>query len=132
MYAPTSLQANTDQETGLSTLTWYHNSGIGFQYFKIYKNGVEIDTTLNTTYEDQLSDYGYYTYEITAFYDGNNESGAAMRQTQWGSSSIEITPDDFTAIVNPNSSAQQTMIIKNTGLLDLTFHSHPSCAMKRL
>jgi len=125
MYAPTSLQANTDQETGLSTLTWYHNSGIGFQYFKIYKNGVEIDTTLNTTYEDQLSDYGYYTYEITAFYDGNNESGAAMRQTQWGSSSIEITPDDFTAIVNPNSSAQQTMIIKNTGLLDLTFSLSP-------
>jgi len=37
MYAPTSLQANTDQETGLSTLTWYHNSGIGFQYFKYTK-----------------------------------------------------------------------------------------------
>ena len=125
MSIPTGLQANTNQETGLSTLTWNHTAGIGFQYFKVYKDGEEINTTLNMTYEDQLLDYGYYTYSVTAFYDGNNESGAAFRQTQWGSSSFEITPDNLTTVVHPDSSIQQTMLIKNTGLLELTYSVSP-------
>ncbi len=125
MFPPTSLQANTNQETGLSSLTWSHNLGQGFQYYKIYRNSVEIDTTSNMSYEDQLTEYGYYTYEVTAYYGNTDESDPAIKQTQWGSSTAEITPDSYTAIVQPEGTVQQTMIIKNTGVLELTYLLSP-------
>ncbi len=125
MYPPTGFQANTDQETGLVSLSWNHNYSDGFQYYKIFRNDVEIDTTSDMFFEDQLLEYGYYTYKVTAFYGGTDESGYASKDTQWGSSTINITPDTISAIVKPEGTNEQIMVIKNTGVLNLTFSLSP-------
>lgn len=77
------------------------------------------------TYEDHIPEYGYYTYEVTAFYGGADESDPAVKETQWGSPIVVITPDNYTAIVQTEGTDQQIMIIKNTGVLDLTFSLSP-------
>ncbi len=125
VFPPTNLQISTDQETGLSSLSWNHNPGTGFQNFKIYRNGVVVGTTTNMNYQDQLTEYGYYTYEVTAYYGGSDESDPSVNETQWGSPTIVITPDNFTAIVQPEGTDQQIMTIKNTGVLELTFSLSP-------
>ncbi len=123
---PYGLTADVDQETGLCTLNWqFPNQGTGFEYFKIYRNGVQIDTTTQTTYEDQLPQYGYYDYQVTAYYGGNSESLPTSASTQWGTSTIVTDPDSFTANVFVDDSVIQMLKIKNTGVLDLTYSLSP-------
>ncbi len=123
--APSGLTANTDQETGECNLQWDFNGTTGFDYFNIYRNDVLVTTTTELTYSDQLTDYGYYDYEITAIYSGSIESTGTTDQTQFGSSSIEISPTEFTTVVYPEETETQIMKIKNTGVLDLDFSLSP-------
>ncbi|MFC2107048.1 S8 family serine peptidase [Bacteroidota bacterium] len=125
MYSPTNLLVNTDQQTGLSSMTWSHNLGMGFLYYRIYRNSVLIDSVSVKNYEDQLLDYGYYTYEVSAVYGGSLESNRAIRNTQWGSSIFMMDPDSFISYVEPEGIDQQSMIIKNTGVLELNFSLSP-------
>jgi subtilisin family serine protease len=125
IFPPINLQISTDQETGIASLSWMHSGGIGFQNFKVYRDDVEIGTTTDMTFEDQLTDFGYYTYKITAFYGGVSESDPAINQTQYGSSTIVITPDEFTVIVKPNQTEVREMYIKNIGVLGLTYSLSP-------
>ena len=123
--APTGLAAVTDQETGVCTLDWNFDGTTGFEYFNVYRNNVIIDTTTLLTFTDQLTEYGYYTYEVTAVYSGNNESGGTSSNTQYGSSTIEILPISYVSIVYPEETDVQMMKIKNTGVLDLDFSLSP-------
>lgn len=123
--APTNLQAVTDQETGQCDLTWSFGGGTGFQYFKIYRNGDSIATTTDEFYTDMLTEYGYYTYDVTAFYGGVNESMPTTDETQYGTSSIEINPLLYTANVYIEDSSIQYMVVKNTGVLDLDYSLSP-------
>ncbi len=125
VFTPVNLQAATDQETGLSDLSWDHNGGVGFQYFKVYRDGEEIDTTSNLSYSDQLPEFGYFTYEVTAYYGGTDESDPAIRETQWGSSEVEITPLEVAVTVYPEQSENFDLIIKNNGILSLSFSLSP-------
>ncbi len=123
---PFGLTANVNQETGLCTLSWqFPNQGTGFQYFKIYRNGVQIDTTSQLTYNDQLLNYGYYNYQVTAYFGGNNESLPTSASTQWGTSTFSGTPDSFIANLYVGDSSTQLLKIKNTGVLDLTYSLSP-------
>ncbi len=123
--APINLQAITDQETGECSLTWNFEEGTGFQHFKIYRNDELITTTNDEYYIDMLTDYGYYTYEVTAFYGGENESMPTTTETQYGTATIEINPLSYTANVFVDDSSIQYMIIKNVGVLDLDFSLSP-------
>lgn len=123
--APSGLVAITNQETGECSLDWDFSGTTGFDHFNIYRNSLLLITTTQNTYVDQLSDYGYYDYEVTAVYSGNTESNGTYDQTQYGSSTIEVTPSDFTAIVYPDQTDNQIMTIKNTGVLDLDFSLSP-------
>ncbi len=123
---PFGLTADVDQETGLCTLNWqFPNQGTGFKYFRIYRNGTLIDTTSQTTYQDQLPEYGYYDYQVTAYYGGNSESLPTSASTQWGTSTIVTDPESFVANVFVNDSVIQMLKIKNTGVLDLTYSLSP-------
>ncbi len=124
VHTPTSLVANVDQETGLADLTWFFIPSTGFQYFNVYRNGILVGTSTETNFEDQLTDYGYYTYEVTADY-GSSESPSVSAMAQYGSSTIEITPQDITVYLEPEQVAERTLKIKNTGVLDLTFDLSP-------
>jgi len=122
---PYSLNATVDQETGEASLVWDFTEGTGFQYFNIYRNDELIGTTIETIFTDQLPDFGYYTYKITAYYGGENESSPAIDEVQFGSSTVSIDPDTYVANVYINTSEEQTMYIKNTGVLDLTYSLSP-------
>ena len=120
-----NLTATVDQETGEASLAWDYTEGTGFQYFNIYRNDELIGTTIETIYSDALPDYGYYTYTITAFYGGENESSPVSAETQYGSSTINVDPNAYIANVYINTTSQQTMYVKNTGVLDLEFSLSP-------
>lgn len=125
MYDPTNLQVNTDQETGLSSLSWNHNLGMGFLYYRIYRNSAVIDSVTVMSYDDQLIDYGYYTYEVSAVYTGPLESNHAIGNTQWGTPIFEMSPDSFISYLEPEEIDQQSMMVKNTGVLELNFQLSP-------
>ncbi len=125
LIAPTALNTVTDQETGECLLDWNYNMSTGFQYFNIYRNDIIISTSTDITYTDTLTAYGYYSYEVTAVYSGDSESTGTTSNTQYGTSTIEITPSSYVAIVYPDETDVQTMIIKNIGVLDLDFSLSP-------
>ncbi len=123
--APYALLSSTNQETGEVDLTWQFNGTNGFEHFNIYRNSELIATTTDLTYNETLSDYGYYSYEVTAMFSGDQESLPATTETQYGSSTIEITPASYTAIVEPEGTDVQMMKIKNIGVLELDYSLSP-------
>ena len=122
---PFNLQASVDQETGSCDLSWSYNEGSGFKNFRLYRDDVMIAETENLTYTDQIPEYGYYNYKVTAYYGGTTESPAAVTETQWGSSTMEVIPGEYSANLFVNDSVTQVMKIKNTGVLDLDFSLSP-------
>ncbi len=123
--APFGLTASTNQETGECDLNWNFNGTNGFDYFNIYRNGSLITSTNDLTYSEILTEYDYYTYEVTAVFTGDQESAATVALTQYGSSTIEITPSSFTSVIAPEESEVQIMKIKNTGVLELDYSLSP-------
>ncbi len=122
---PFNLQASVDQETGACDLSWNFNEGSGFMNFRIYRDDVMIAETEALTYTDQIPEFGYYTYKVTAYYGGTTESSATVKETQWGSSTMEVIPGEYTANLFIDDSVTQIMKIKNTGVLDLDFSVSP-------
>ena len=122
---PFNLQASVDQETGACDLSWNFNEGSGFKNFRIYRNDVMIAETEDMTYTDQIPEYGYYTYKVTSYYGGTIESQPSLTETQWGSSTLEVIPGEYTANLFINDSVTQSMKIKNTGVLELDFSLSP-------
>jgi len=122
---PFALQASVNQETGVCDLSWNYNSGSGFQNFRIYRNDEMIAETEDLTYTDQIPDYGYYTYKVTAYYGGSIESDPTEKETQWGSSTMEVIPGEYVANLFIDDSVTQQMKVKNTGVLELDFSLSP-------
>lgn len=123
--APTNLTTVTNQETGECILDWSFSGTTGFMNFNVYRNDVLIGTPTEETYTDQITEYGYYTYKVTAVYSGNVESGSTTSNTQYGTSTIEVEPISYTSIIYPEETDVQMMKIKNTGVLDLDFTLSP-------
>lgn len=119
--APYSLNVAVDQETGSADLSWEFNATNGFEHFIIYRDDVQIGISSTENFTDQLPDYGYYNYKVTAYYGGTNESIPASKNAQWGSSSIEVLPSEVTATLFVNEIETQQLVIKNNGILDLEF-----------
>ncbi len=130
--APTNLQADTDQETGECSLVWNYEEGTGFQYFNIYRNDEFIISTNDEFYTDMLTEYGYYTYKVTAYYGGENESLPTIDETQYGTATIVIDPVNYIANVYVEDSSIQYMTINNVGVLDLEFSLSPFFSMRSL
>ncbi len=119
--SPYNLVAVVDDETGLSQLTWDFNETDGFENFIIYRDGELLGTTEEESFEDQLPEYGYYEYEVTAYYGSTNESSAAVYRTQWGNAEIQVIPGEYDVTVFVDEVLEQQMKVKNTGELDLEF-----------
>jgi len=123
--APYALTADMSQETGICNLAWNHDQGSGFKYYKVYRDGVFLDTTLNMTFIDTLPDYAYVTYGVTAFYGEGNESVEAEVKTQYGTSQAVFTPDTIVKNLNINSVGTELMKISNEGTLYLAYSMSP-------
>ncbi|PLX04802.1 MAG: hypothetical protein C0595_01780 [Marinilabiliales bacterium] len=123
--SPFDLQASVDQETGEVSLTWEYTEGTGFQNFRVYRDENLIEETNELSFTETLLNYGYYNYQVTAYYGGDNESTGPLEEIQYGSSTIEVIPGEYVANVYIDGTQTQQMKIKNTGVLDLEYSLSP-------
>ena len=125
---PTDLTVTLDEETGATTLNWNFEQK-DFLYFNVYRDGELLGTTTDTTYSDNLPDYGVYQYSVTAMHD-DGESVGAFASIQWGNPHIAVTPETMVQNLLIGESATQILTIENTGELDLTFDITPEITSK--
>lgn len=118
---PYGLTAEISQETGVTVLNWFHEQGSGFEYYKVYLNGVFIDNSIAKTFQHLLTDYGYYTFEVTAFYGGTDESEPTMKEVQFGSSNMVLSDTEVNVELYIGESVVREFKIWNTGVLPLEF-----------
>ncbi len=117
---PTDLTAQVTFETGNVDLGWHFENVTGFQYFIIYRDGFQIATTTDTTYTDELPDYGVYKYKVTAMHDDGESSGPSAT-IQWGDAHVAVDPSEIIENIGLNSTSTRYLTIENTGQLDLVY-----------
>jgi len=123
---PLNLQASVDQETGSCLLEWEYEEGeLVLEEFRVYRDDELIGTTTELTFNDVLTEYGYYTYTTTAYYGDDIVSNATLVNTQYGSSKISVIPEQVVANVNVDLTVAKSMYVKNIGVLDLDFSLFP-------
>ncbi len=118
---PRDLEANVSFETGVTDLIWSFEEAVDFLGFNVYRDGDFIGETTDTTYVDQLPDYGMYTYKVTAFYAGDQESGGTHVDVQWGDAHISVDPESIYQHLNTDEQATQYITVINTGQLELFY-----------
>lgn len=122
---PKDLLAEVTFETGVAQLTWTFDAPRDFTNFNIYRDEVLIGTATDTTYSDELPDYGIFKYQVTAVFDPDGESSAASAMLQWGDAQISVTPESIEVTVMQDSSKTEYITINNIGQLLLNYHITP-------
>lgn len=117
---PANLSASVVFETGEVELEWTFTAVPGFQYFVIYRDGVQTGTTVNNNFTDLLPGYGIYEYQVTAMHEGGESTGAKAT-SQWGDAQVEANPTAIIQNLPVNSSASRTILVSNTGQLNLNY-----------
>ena len=110
------------RKPGSVDLAWQYDVATGFSYFIVYRDNIEIAQTTSSTYNDQLPDYGVYSYKVTAYYAVDGESAPAAGSIQWGNPHIFVSPMELEQTLAPDSSAVQYLNITNTGELELHYN----------
>ena len=119
---PYNLQAELDEETGEVDLSWQlHSGGVGFEHFKIYRDGELEGATVQMNYTDQLPDYGIYEYTVIAIFQGGLESDPVSTSVQWGSAQIAANPQAIQDTLLKGSTSTETFWIHNIGELELSY-----------
>ncbi|MFC2170449.1 FG-GAP-like repeat-containing protein [Calditrichota bacterium] len=91
IHPPSNLLANLEEETGAVNLEWEHNQPGGlndFIEFKIYRDDVELATTAELSYTDQLEESGTYIYTVSAVYDEGESELTDPVEITWEENSI--------------------------------------------
>ncbi len=117
---PTNLVGSVTFETGQVQLDWSFEQVPGFQYFIIYRDDFQIGTTIDTTYIDDLPDYGIYKYKVTAMHL-EGESSGPRTTVQWGDAHVAVDPTEIIENIEMMSTSTRYLTIENTGQLDLIF-----------
>ena len=120
---PQDLTGSVTFETGAADLEWSfkEEDAEGFLYFNIYRDGELIGTASDTIYTDALPDYGYYNYQVTAFYEEDRESTAGSVDLQWGDAYISVSPLYLYDHLTVDSISTKYIKVVNTGQLDLLY-----------
>jgi hypothetical protein len=116
---PKNLTIELDEETGETYLHWSFE-GKGFLNFNIYRDNVLLGTATDTTYTDNLPDYGVFNYKVTAMHD-EGESTASSKEIQWGNPKIDVSPSYISGAAEVGQHYYDTITITNTGELELTY-----------
>ncbi|MFO8173426.1 MAG: hypothetical protein R6T96_04030, partial [Longimicrobiales bacterium] len=82
---PTDLNAEiSSMVTGSVALDWTGvPGGPNFQHYLIKRNNQTLAVTSNTSYTDNLPDYGDYCYVVHAVYDEGNSAPAGPECVSW-------------------------------------------------
>jgi hypothetical protein len=124
--APYDLVADANEETGVIHLTWSHEQCSGFEYYKIFKDSVFLDTSVNPEYYDTLQDYAYLQYSVKAVYKEDTESMSASVKTQYGTSVAKFIPDTLITVVDvTDTTASSHIKVTNEGTLYLVYSYNP-------
>lgn len=118
---PTNLQIALTEATGQTDLTWDFDEASTFLNFIVYRDGVQLGTTTDLFYTDNLPAYGLYNYSVTAMHN-DGESIGANGSIQWGNPNISVTPTSLTETLLTNETSVQVLTITNTGELELTYN----------
>jgi hypothetical protein len=118
---PSNLTASVTFETGITELEWTFTEAPLFSYFKIYRGADSIAMVTDTVYNDQLPDYGIYTYKVTAKYSDGNESSATTAGVQWGDAQISVAPMAIEETLMPDSSVTRMVTVSNIGQLEMNY-----------
>ncbi len=123
MVPPTNLIGVVEEPTGKVTLSWSHNISPTFDHYNVYRGLEMIGTTSFPFFIDTLPDYGTYRYQVTAYYNVEGESGAAIADVQWGNAQAEVSPGEIEVFITPDATTSVVMGLSNTGELPLEFTS---------
>jgi hypothetical protein len=123
MAAPTDLTGIVEDETGAVTLSWSHTISPTFDHYNVYRGLSMLGTTSFPYYLDTLPAYGSYRYQVTAFYNVEGESGAAIADVQWGNAQAEVTPGSVEAFLTPDATTSVPVSLANPGELPLEYTS---------
>ncbi|MCF6172025.1 MAG: GEVED domain-containing protein [Bacteroidales bacterium] len=118
---PKNLTGSVTFETGAVDLIWTYETGENFLYFNLYRDGDFLTTVDDTVYTDMLPDYGLYTYQVTAAYTEDMESGSTGTEVQWGDAHISVSPVSLYEHLVVDSQSTQYLTVINTGQLDLDY-----------
>nr|NQU90191.1 exo-alpha-sialidase [Bacteroidota bacterium] len=117
---PANLTGSVTFETGVVQLDWLFENVPGFQHFIIYRDDIQVGTSIETTFVDNLPNYGIFKYRVTALHvDG--ESTGPMVTLQWGDAHIAVDPTAITENIQPGATSTRHIQIDNVGQLDLTY-----------
>ena len=94
-----------------------------FRNFRIYRNSILIDSTVNKNYLDVLPGFGTYSYLVTAFYDEEETTPAGPETVDWQPSPfISVRPLALTANILGDTINTKSFVIYNLGSANLTFN----------
>ncbi len=118
---PNDLVGVITFESGACDLSWTYEIGENFLNFKIYRDGEFLTETTEYSFTDNLPDYGIYSYQVTAFYTEDMESGAAGTSVQWGDAHISVDPLVISEHLVVDSISTKQITVINTGQLELVY-----------
>ncbi|PKP36537.1 MAG: hypothetical protein CVT97_08775, partial [Bacteroidetes bacterium HGW-Bacteroidetes-14] len=119
---PTGLTANlANQIAGTVNLSWSFAANRAFQFFVVKRDGVQVTTTTNTTFTENLPTYGVYSYTVQAVYDEGNSAPAGPVVVEWSNPTLVLNPTSLSNDQYPNTSEAVTFRISNTGLGTLAY-----------
>lgn len=128
---PRDLVGEVDFETGICDLIWTYEEDVDFIGFNLYRDGELLFETTDTTYSDQLPDYGVYTYQVTAVYTDDMESGASGTSVQWGDAHISVEPLSISVQLPQEELTTRQIRVINTGQLELVYDITPFIVEER-
>ncbi len=108
---PNNLAATTMSSSQIN-LSWNASTDdVGVLGYKIYRDGTQITTTINTTYSDTgLSSSTTYTYKVSAYDATGNESVQSNQTTATTSSEFDTTPPTITTVSAGGVSTQIVVV----------------------
>ncbi|PKO95249.1 MAG: hypothetical protein CVU14_11835, partial [Bacteroidetes bacterium HGW-Bacteroidetes-9] len=102
---PTGLTANlANQIAGTVNLSWSFAANRAFQFFVVKRDGVQVTTTTNTTFTENLPTYGVYSYTVQAVYDEGNSAPAGPVVVEWSNPTLVLNPTSLSNDQYPNTS----------------------------
>jgi subtilisin family serine protease len=117
---PTDLVGSVTFETGEVELSWEFEPEPGFEFFRIYRDEIEIATTTDLFFSETLPGYGIYDYKVTAQHE-LGESSAAKLTLQWGDAHVAVDPTEIIENIEAQSTSTRYITVENTGQLDLIY-----------
>jgi len=118
---PTDLNIVLTEANGQTDLTWSFTDAKTLQHFVVYRDDVQVGTTTETAFTDNLPDYGVYNYSVTAMHE-DGESSPVKGNIQWGNPYVSVSPASLTETLLTNQTSTKVLTIENTGELDLTYN----------